>query len=346
MADSTKEYAWYLEGNELAIVEKDVNFDNNVDSKEFGPGTSRQLWKSPQSTVTDGLEVKYVYAPTYRLNGPATTQINKFYISGWTVEDGYLTFVRSQSAGVANWASSTPYNAVAVDEYIAVSGSERWNGVHKVKAVGDATAGTIQTYTKVNLSIPLVSLTSGIDIAGEADDKSLINTNDGTHVWLNALFSVGDYIYTTGLTTAHNRGMWEVHSLADDASAESSSGIYIKNRYYVIKGTNDLYTEGIDTTINTTAEADQTGKIYKVFRDFCFIQADITALEDESFELDLPSYLQKALIYYVKGKLAEDGGNIKAREYAMREFKKMVEKYENSRISGPRVIFPGAHAIR
>ena len=62
MADSTKEYAWYIEGNEIAIIEKDVNFDNNVDNKEFGPGTSRQLWKSPQSDVADGLEIKYVYS--------------------------------------------------------------------------------------------------------------------------------------------------------------------------------------------------------------------------------------------------------------------------------------------
>ena len=46
-------------GMKVAIVEKDVNFDNNVDSKEFGPGTSRQLWKSPQSTVEDALEIKY-----------------------------------------------------------------------------------------------------------------------------------------------------------------------------------------------------------------------------------------------------------------------------------------------
>ena len=67
MADSTKQYAWYLEGNQVAIIEKDVSFDNNVGNKEYGPGTSRQLWKSPQSTVADALEVKYVYAPTYRI---------------------------------------------------------------------------------------------------------------------------------------------------------------------------------------------------------------------------------------------------------------------------------------
>ena len=69
-------------------------------------------------------------------------------------------------------------------------------------------------------------------------------------------------------------------------------------------------------------------------------------MEDETFELDLPNYLQQALVYYIKAKLAEDGGDFKLREYAMREFKKMIEKHENSRISGLRITSPGSHAIR
>jgi hypothetical protein len=69
-------------------------------------------------------------------------------------------------------------------------------------------------------------------------------------------------------------------------------------------------------------------------------------LQDESFELDLPLYLQKALVYYIKAKLAEDALQLEGRQLFMREFKKMIEKYENSRISGPRVVFPGAHGIR
>ena len=72
----------------------------------------------------------------------------------------------------------------------------------------------------------------------------------------------------------------------------------------------------------------------------------ITVLEDESFELDLPLYLQKALVYYVRAKLAEDAGELKLREYAMREFKKMIEKHESSKIRGPRVMMPGSHGIR
>ena len=62
--------------------------------------------------------------------------------------------------------------------------------------------------------------------------------------------------------------------------------------------------------------------------------------------MDLPNYLQKALVYYVKAKLAEDAGEFKLREYAMREFKKMIEKYDSSKISGLRMMVPGSHAIR
>ena len=76
------------------------------------------------------------------------------------------------------------------------------------------------------------------------------------------------------------------------------------------------------------------------------LSTDISVLQDESFELDLPLYLQKALVYYIKGKLAEDAGELKLREFAMREFKKMIEKHENSRISGLRITSSGSHAIR
>ena len=48
----------------------------------------------------------------------------------------------------------------------------------------------------------------------------------------------------------------------------------------------------------------------------------------------------------MKAKLAEDAGELKLREYAMREFKKMIEKHENSRISGVRITSAGSHAIR
>ena len=130
-----KQYAYYIEGNKIGLVEKNVSFNNNLDSKEYGPGVIRQEWKSPTGTVTDGLELKYTNAP------------------------------------------------------------------------------------------------------------------------------------------------------GDD-------------------------------------------------------------LEDEASVIDLPSYLCKALVYYVKARLAEDGANLEVKEYFMREFRKILEKHESSKIRGPRIISPGSHSIR
>ena len=77
---SVKEYAYYIEGNKVAIVERDTAFDNNVDSKEYGPGVSRAMWKSPQSSVTDGLEIKYAHSPEYHINDFDDTNSSPFDI--------------------------------------------------------------------------------------------------------------------------------------------------------------------------------------------------------------------------------------------------------------------------
>ena len=70
------------------------------------------------------------------------------------------------------------------------------------------------------------------------------------------------------------------------------------------------------------------------------------SIADESDTIDLPEYLAKALVYYVKGKLAEDGGEIEQKEYNIREFRRILEKHESSKIKGPRVMIPGGHGIR
>ena len=48
----------------------------------------------------------------------------------------------------------------------------------------------------------------------------------------------------------------------------------------------------------------------------------------------------------MKARVAQDSMDIKGYEYFMREYKKMIERYESTRISGPRIISPGFHSIR
>jgi len=58
---SVKEYGYYIRGNEVAIVEKDTAFDNDPNSRDYGPGANRTQWKSPKSTVSSGIEFEYSY---------------------------------------------------------------------------------------------------------------------------------------------------------------------------------------------------------------------------------------------------------------------------------------------
>ncbi len=83
-------------------------------------------------------------------------------------------------------------------------------------------------------------------------------------------------------------------------------------------------------------DADSTGEVYY----------KINALNDENDELRINSYLQKAVVDYLKARLAEDQMNIEAKEYFMREFRYKLEKFNDSRTTGPRVVMPTKNAIR
>ena len=69
-------------------------------------------------------------------------------------------------------------------------------------------------------------------------------------------------------------------------------------------------------------------------------------MQDETDEIDLPEYLCKALVYYVKAKVAEDRMELEQKEYNMREFKRLLEKNESSKIWGARRIGTDETAIR
>ena len=69
-------------------------------------------------------------------------------------------------------------------------------------------------------------------------------------------------------------------------------------------------------------------------------------ITDESSTIPLPSYLAKALVDYVRHKMLEDAGELEMSMFYRVEFQKKIEKYENSKVAGPRRVIPGGHAIR
>ena len=201
---SNKFYGYYLRGRQIALIEEDVD-DNGK-------------WKSPTEAVTNGLEIEYAYSPRYRINDDSVTVAADSYD-----EDG------SGLLKIIDAGNGLPTSGVT---HIVISGSEKWNGLHKV------------------------------------------NT-------LNAGYTILETKYSGGAVT-------------------------------------EAFT----------------------------VYTDINTLNDENDVIDLPEYLAKALVYYVKAKFAEDRMEIEAKEYFMAEFRKMIEKQETAKVWGLRQVYPAPNAIK
>ena len=89
-----------------------------------------------------------------------------------------------------------------------------------------------------------------------------------------------------------------------------------------------------------------SASVQKAFEEAPELYYNVSALEDESDTIDLPEYLAKALVYYVKAKIAEDRGELEQKEYNMREFKRLLERNESSKIWGARRIGTDETAIK
>jgi hypothetical protein len=228
MAD-VKEYAYYIEGSKISLVERDVSFDNDPNSKDYGPGTDKYVWKSPLTSVTDGLELQYTYSPAYRIN--ETEDVNTA-IDTYVSTSGYLKII---DQGDDNYSASP--ESLSDGSYIVLEKAGQFNGLHKVKEAG---VGYITLYTKIS-----------------------------------------------------------------NSATVQQSFEQVPNLYY-----------------------------------------NVSVLQDESFELDLPSYLQKAIVYYMKAKMSEDLRDVQGREYFNKLFLKQVEKHNTARVSGLRMVSSGPNAIR
>ena len=68
------------------------------------------------------------------------------------------------------------------------------------------------------------------------------------------------------------------------------------------------------------------------------VYKNIELMVDESFNIDITRQQANALISYIKGRLAEDGGDLERMQFYMREFKRALEKSANARRYGVNII--------
>ena len=377
-----KKYAYYNHGNRVAIVEKESSSSSGrlavahctiggyttkdtceAAGGQWIPSTSGigsdayDKYVSPKDSVTDGLEIEYTYAPIYRKFKDNVPFDNLFMASGWTVINGYVAFVSSRATaannGVHNWSASTSGNegdtGGQTRDYIEVTGSSRWNGIHRVQTAGGdgdtKGGGMLITHTRADTNMPALY---GVDLdifAGATGGDPYIVGDAASGCYPgNGSFAVGDFIFISGFTNdPSNNGVFKVTSTTNGL-LPGNSLLYFDTKYYFpidgeVKSFDEELTldvhEGSAGALTAEAAADNNITLAKIEHESIKIRTDVDVLNDENDEIDLTSYQSKALVYYLKGKMAEDVGDMEAREYFLRLFKKQLEKERSGRKRGP-----------
>ena len=329
---SVKEYAYYIKGNIIKLVERDVNFDNDPNSKVYGPGVDRGQWKSPLTTVTDGLQLEYTYVENYNRTALGDISSDTLRFIGWgRNNNGKLLLFTYGSTGAQSLTGT-----YSDGQWVYVEGG-RWTGIHKVQA-GSGT-GVLTTYTTIP---PIPWSHIGVQQFNFQDDEQLAYSNLTVQGIGNTIIDFENrdnpYIFIENAANGLNNGLWRVEM----GSGASSFFCTVKGKYGKNVSTG-LYPEVAAAFVE--ADDDEIN-IYNAFHEDMVVYEGVDIMEDESFEIDLPDYLVKALEYYLKAHLIEDAGQIEMKEYYLKQFKKQIEKHATSRSWGMRGIASGPHAIR
>jgi len=168
---TSKEYAYYLKGNKLALVQKDLVFSSGQTLTQPGLNdlgiAGRLLWKSPKESIADGLEIQYVHSPDYFIN---ETDDKNTAIDTYVSLGGLLKLI---DQGDDNYSASP--ESLSDGSYIVLRKAGKWNGLHKVKEAG---VGYITTYTKCSDSATVQQefeespeLYYNVDVLNDEDDE-------------------------------------------------------------------------------------------------------------------------------------------------------------------------------
>ena len=183
---------------------------------------------------------------------------------------------------------------------------------------------------------PVATVADGLEIEYAYSPRYFINETEDKDT------AIDTYVSTEGLLKIIDQG--DNDYSASPESLSDGSHIVLKkagrfNGLHKVKAAGTGY-----ITLYTKFSGSAT--VQKSFEETIDLYYNVDVLNDEFDTIDLPEYLSKALVYYVKAKVSEDRGEIEQKEYFMREFRRILEKHESSKMWGPRMMIPGSHGIR
>ena len=318
-----RQYGYYLKGNNLAIVEVDLaTTTQTINSEDYGK------YKSPSAAITDGIEVQYSYSPIYNFQtqGKKNQDTHKFL--GWGSNGTNLVLFAFGNGAVADLSSY-----FSDGDWIHISGSGRWSGLHQVDLGpfngSDGHNTTILSHGILTLKTRCYVPASFMEITVDyATNNTANGTSTGRDVIIETfkdeLFKRTDpHVFINLAASVANHGLFSL-------SSDDTVGQLTFNKKYSMDVNGD-YTSAAPSIADDTNDVIA---IYSAFYEEITVRERIEVLEDENFDLDLPRYLANAIVYYLKAKVFEDIMDIEKKEYFMREFKRQVEKFQSTRRVG------------
>jgi hypothetical protein len=350
---ASKNYAYYIKGNKFGLVEQErtsgggklaiahctLSGYTTKDTCEAAggqwiPSSSGSLsnydkYISPRSSVTNGIEIEYTYSPIYNHQSTGTEGTDLHRFIGWG-SDGTNLLLFTYGASTQTDLSSL----FSADDYIIISGSGRWSGLHQVKSAGTST-GILTLKTLCNLKPSLLTNVQGGFATDETYEGASADHKMNIEAFKDAQAkNITPYVFIAAAADTPNNGFFSL-------SSDSTSGRITFSNKITIDADGD-YTS---TAAAISAEDPDTIHMYNAFYDEMTVYEGVEVMQDESFDLDVTSYQAKAIVYYLKAKTAEDKADIKGREFFMREFKRQLEKGASTKKRGPHII-QGNNIIR
>ena len=337
---SKRKYAYYLKGKNIAIIEENIGSGvcslsgySNQTTCEAAGGTWTEnafnsedsQYKSPVSTIEGGLEIQYAYSPIFNLQSAGQEGSDFHRFLGWGSDGTNLVLFTYKDSIVYDISG-----VFAADDWIYVSGSGRWSGLHQVKSSG--TKGVLTLKTKCNLKPSrLGNIVGSFAAATKTFNGDSTSHDMDIEAFKDAqAYRSTSYIFLRDAEDAVNNGLFSLTS-------DTTSGQLTFNDKITISDTGD-YTV---TAAATADESADTINIHNAFYEQISVYEDVEVMQGESvetFELDLSRYQANALVYYLKAKLAEDAADFDSREYFMREFKRQLEKSTSALKRGPYMV--------
>ena len=170
-----KKYAYYNKGNKVAIVERSSSSSGGnlavahctlggyttkdtceAAGGQWIPGSSGigsdafDKYLSPSESVANGLEIEYSYSPTYNIQSTGTEGTDFHRFIAWGSDGTNLLLFTYGSSAEPEAAVKDLSSIFAADDWIYISGSGRWSGLHQVKSTG-GTTGILTLKTLCNL---------------------------------------------------------------------------------------------------------------------------------------------------------------------------------------------------